>query len=133
MPDMPDPSAKQQFVLLPETFAVCRLDPVSPIPSWPTQGSFWSISRSADELSIVCPEDAVPDEIRCERGWRCLHVGGTLPFSAVGILESITFPLARAGISVFAISTFDTDYLLVRGKDLTNALEALRQAGHRIV
>jgi hypothetical protein len=113
-------------------FAVCRLEPDAPIPAWATNGKFFSITRTADEHSIVCPQDAVPDKVKCERGWHCLRMAGTIPFSAVGVLASLTMPLAEAGIGIFVISTFDTDYLLVKEKDLGTALDTLRQHGHTI-
>src|SRR5947207_2330262 len=113
---MPGPS--WTLLLLPDTFAICRLDAAGPIPEWAFSGDFISITRSGDELSIVCYEGAVPAGVRCEKGWRCLRVAGTLDFSLVGVLVSLTVPLAEVGVSVFAISTFDTDYLLIRETDL---------------
>jgi putative acetyltransferase len=120
------------LILLSETFVVCRLAPDAPIPPWSTAGGFSSITRTTEELSVVCRQDAVPEGINCERGWRCLRVAGTMPFSVVGILSSLTAPLAGAGISVFAISTFDTDYLMVKEKDLERAVDVLRRRGHTI-
>ena len=111
---------------------MCRLEPGAPIPAWATAGDFFSIIRTADELSVVCRQDAVPEGIPCEWGWRCLRVAGAIPFSVVGVLASLTAPLAEAGISVFAISTFDTDYLLVKAEDLERAVDALRGQGHTI-
>jgi len=126
--------AFQQLTLLvvDGTLAVCRLDSDAPMPPWATAGDLFSITRTADELSVVCRQDAVPDGINCERGWRCLRVAGTIPFSVVGVLASLTAPLADAGISVFALSTFDTDYLLVKAKDLERAVDVLRRRGHTI-
>ena len=118
------------LILLPGTFAVCKLRADAPIPGWATAGASFSITRTADELSIVCEESLVPDGAMCERQWRCFRVPGTMPFSMVGVLASLVQPLAAAGISVFAISTFDTDYVLVKVADLKNAQQALRQAGH---
>jgi hypothetical protein len=112
------------------TFAVCRLPADAPLPVWVPSADFFSITRTTDELSVVCRESAVPGEITCERGWRCLRVAGTMPFTAVGVLASLTAPLAEAGISLFAISTFDTDYLLVKATDFDAALSALRGYGH---
>jgi len=120
------------LVVVDGVFAVCRLEPGAPIPIWSTADDFFSITRTADELSVVCRQDAVPDGINCERGWRCLRVAGTIPFSVVGVLASLTAPLADAGISVFALSTFDTDYLLVKAKDLERAVDVLRRRGHTI-
>jgi hypothetical protein len=116
--------------LLADTFAVCKLGPTAPLPHWATEAEFFSITRTADELSIVCRQDRIPHDCQCEPRWRCLRVAATIPFSAVGILASLTAPLADVGIGVFAISTFDTDYLFVPEKDQTAAAEALRGRGH---
>src|SRR5262245_61730292 len=123
-------SHKQTLTVLDGTFAICKLAANAPIPAWASGGDFCSITRTAEELSIVCREDAVPEGVVCERGWRCLRVAGTIPFSAVGVLASLTTPLAEAGISLFAISTFDTDYLFVKEKDFEAALDALCGQGH---
>jgi hypothetical protein len=120
------------LLIVDGTFAVCRLGGEAPIPPWATAGPFFSITRTADELSIVCREDSVPGGVVCERGWRCLRVAGTMPFSVVGVLASLTAPLAEAGITVFALSTFDTDYLLVKEKDFEATVEALRGQGHNV-
>jgi hypothetical protein len=120
------------LVALPGAFAVCRLAPDAPVPGWAATAPFLSVTRTADELSVVCPEGAVPDGVRCERGWQCLRVAGTLDFALVGVLAALLEPLAAAGISVFALSTFDTDYLLVRQGELGRAVEALRAAGHTV-
>jgi hypothetical protein len=120
------------LIVVDGVFAVCRLAPDAPIPGWSTARDFCSITRTADELSIVCRQDAVPEGITCERGWRCLRVAGTMPFTVVGVLASLTAPLAEAGISVFAISTFDTDYLLVKVEDMERAVDILRRRGHTI-
>src|SRR5262245_43033763 len=120
------------LLVLPDLFAVCRLDPSDPVPSWAFDAVFSSITRTADELSILCPERSVPEGIHCEKNWRCLRVAGTIEFSVVGVLASLVFPLAEQGISVFAISTFDTDYLLVKDKDFGMARAALRAAGHSV-
>jgi hypothetical protein len=119
--------------LLAEPFAVCRLPPDAAVPEWATApGPFLSISRSADELSITAPERAVPAAVRAERNYRALRVRGVLAPELVGILLSIAEPLAKAGVSIFAVSTFDTDYVLVKARDLAAALDALRGAGHQI-
>jgi hypothetical protein len=123
---------KLTLVLLKDAFAICRLGNDLPIPPWATLGDFISITRTADELSIVCRQDAVPEGFLCERGWRCLRAAGVLPFSAVGVLASLTTPMADARVSIFAVSTYDTDYLLVKDTDLRAAVEALQGAGHTI-
>ena len=112
-------------------FAVCRLDPGEPTPEW-ARGPFVSVTRTPEELSVVCPEDAVPVGIECQPGWRCLRVAGKLPFSMVGVIHGLTAPLAAAGIGVFVLSSFDTDYLLVGAGDLDRALVELRAAGYSV-
>ena len=121
-----------RLLTLPGRFAVCRLAPDEPVPAWATKAPFFSISRSQDELSVVCPEDVVPSDVRSERGWHGLRAAGVIDFSAIGVLASLVSPLAQAGISVFAISTFDTDYLLVKEKDFPATCKALRKSGHTV-
>lgn len=113
--------------------AVCRLEPGAALPAWAFgHGPLCSVTRTPEELSVVCGEQAVPAGIRCERGWRALKVQGPLDFGLTGILNALSAPLAQAGISIFAVSTFDTDYLMVREAHLEAALAALRAAGHTI-
>jgi hypothetical protein len=126
-------NARLTLSVLNDVFAVCRLDAQSPIPAWAMRGEFFSATRAQDGISIVCLQGDVPEGIRCERGWRCLKVEGPLDFSLVGILNSITAPLACAEVSIFAISTFDTDYILVRERDLERATSSLIEAGHHIL
>jgi putative acetyltransferase len=121
---------RMALLVLDGAFAVCRLPNTSSLPPWAAAGGFFSMTRTADELSVVCAEAAVPEGVRCEHGWRCLRVAGTIDFSVVGVLAALTAALAGAGVSVFAISTFDTDYLLVKDNDLAAALAAFRRAGH---
>jgi acyl carrier protein len=126
------PSPQLTLIIMDGTFANCKLPADASIPAWATAGDFYSITRTAEELSVVCHQDVIPASTVCERDWRCLRIAGPIPFSAVGILASLTVPLADAGISVFAISTFNTDYLLVKEKDLDAALDALHRHGHTI-
>jgi hypothetical protein len=118
---------------LPGTFAVCRLPVHDPMPTWATQSSFFSITRTADELSIVCDDHLVPPGVQCERPWRALKIEGPLPFELTGILLSVAAPLADAGISIFALATYDTDYVLVREAQWEQAKAALVKSGHRIL
>jgi hypothetical protein len=120
------------LLMLDGTFAVCRLGTNAPVPAWAPGGACCSITRTADEVSVVCRQEVVPEGVVCERGWRCLRVDGTLPFTAVGVLASLTVPLADAGVGVFAVSTFNTDYLFVKETDMVAALESLRGRGHTI-
>jgi hypothetical protein len=119
------------FILLPDLYGVCRLGQGASFPEWAT-GEFVSITRTSDELSVICLEKLIPDAVRCERGWRSLRVAGSMEFSLIGVVASFVKPLAEAGISVFVISTFDTDYLLVKENDLANVVSALHAAGHSV-
>ncbi len=118
--------------LLPGRYSVCRLAADAEIPAWVQYGDFFSITRTAAELSLVCGEAVVPAGIRCEPGWRALRLEGPFAFDQIGILTAVLAPLARAGVSVFALSTFDTDYVLVKEHLLERARSALAAAGHRL-
>jgi len=118
--------------LLPDTIAICRLDADAPVPDW-AKGEFVSITRTQDELTVVCRQDDVPDDVQSERGWRCLRIVGKLDFSFVGVIATLSTVLADAGISVFVVSTYDTDYLLVKEADVDRAVELLGEAGNRIL
>ncbi len=112
--------------VMPISLAVVRLNASSSIPHWATEGEdFFSITKTADELSVVCSEDKIPSDVKVEKGWRCLKVEGPLDFGLTGILSSLAEPLAKAKISIFAISTFDTDYILIKKENLQKALEIL--------
>ena len=113
-------------------FAVCRLAAEEPVPAWAMGGAFVSVTRTEAELSIVCAEDALPAGVQAEKGWRCLRVRGPLGFGMTGILASIALPLAGSGVSIFVVSTYDTDYLLVQDRDLERAKDALERAGHSV-
>ena len=126
------PDVALRLSALEERLTICRLEPYSEVPSWATGAGFFSVTRTPDELSVVCPEPYVPEEVKREDGWRALVVEGPLDFSLVGILSSISGPLADAGISVFTISTFDTDYVLVNEDQLDSAVAALRDNSHEI-
>ena len=127
-------SARRPLTLLEVAgrFAVCKLPSGSAIPAWATAGDVFSVSRTADGLSVVCRRELVPEGTHCESGWRCVRVAGAMPFTQVGVLASLTAPIARAGVGVFAISTFDTDYLLAKAERFPEAVAALRAAGHRV-
>jgi len=123
---------KLTFIILREIFAICRLDKDAPIPDWAFQGGLFSVTRTKDELSIVCPLINVPKGIICNQGWSCLKIKGPLDLSSTGIISSITATLERENISLFSISTYDTDYVMVKEKDLEKAIFALTEGGHRI-
>jgi hypothetical protein len=118
--------------VLPDRLAICKLPPDSPIPSWASRGDFYSITKTADELSLITPDRDIPPDITCDHDWRALKVEGPLDFSLSGVLESVAHPLADASISIFAIATFNTDYVLVKSINLERATNALRAAGHAI-
>ena len=118
---------------LDELYAIVRLDPDTPVPDWAEGGHFWSITRSDSELSIVCPQDQVPRGASAERGWVAFALEGPLDFSLTGVVASLCSPLADARVPVFVISTFETDYLLVREPDLHRSIDALLAAGHEVV
>jgi hypothetical protein len=121
------------LVILPDRLAVCRLPADAPFPDWARPGDILALVRTGDELSVVCTERFVPPDVRAERGWRALQVQGPLEFAMVGVLASIANPLARAGVSIFVLSTFDTDYILVKEAALERAVEALSQEGFLVM
>ena len=114
------------------SFAICRWAADEPLPSWVMQGPFFSVTRTPAELSAVCDADAVPPGVKAEGPWAMLAVRGPLAFEMTGVLAGLATPLAAAGISIFALSTYDTDYVLVRHHHLERAVRALRQAGHTV-
>ena len=112
--------------VLPGNYVICRFEPGTSVPEW-ARGELVSVTRTPDELSIVCRDEEVPADVQCEPGWQCLRIAGTLDFSLVGVIARITTVLAETGVSVLAISTFDTDYFLVR--DMERGAKALLEAG----
>ncbi len=112
--------------------AVCRLQPDASIPEWAFQSTFFSVTRTQDELSIVCSTADIPKGFQTEPGWACLKVQGPLDFSLTGVLHSLTKPLTKANISIFAISSFDTDYIMIKQNELEATITALTQFGHQI-
>jgi hypothetical protein len=111
--------------------AVCRLDAGSDVPSWVDRSrGFTSVTRTTDELSIVCAHDDVPEGVPMEGPWRAFRVRGPIVMTLIGVVAALANPLADAGISIFAISTFDTDYILVHEPDFEAGVGALTQAGH---
>ena len=130
--------AGQKFSVVPGTYAVCRLPAAADVPPWASAaGGFASVTRTAEELSIVCEEARVPatepEGLRREGGFALLKLHGPFPLNAVGILASVAKPLAEAGISLLAIGTFDTDYLLVKRALAEQAVATLVEAGHTLV
>jgi uncharacterized protein len=124
---------KLKLSILPQKYAVCRLDPNGHIPHWALLGDdFISLTRTRNELSIICLQENVPQETTAEREWRCAKVEGPFDFSLAGIHVSLAIPLAEADISILAIATYETDHLLIQEKDLGRAIQVLEQAGHQI-
>jgi uncharacterized protein len=120
-----------RFTALAESFAICQLSAQEDVPRWAfKQKTFVSVSYTADELSIVCPEAQVPSEVKCERGWRAIKLLGPLDLNLVGILAELATELSTDGVPIFAISTFDTDYLLVPGSWFRQAKSTLEWHRH---
>ena len=124
------PRALLTLSFLPKTYAICRLDPATPNPAWAMTGDFWSLIRTRDELSVVCEEHALPKDISREGGWRILKCEGPLDFALTGIMAAIAEPLADAGVSIFPLATYDTDYVLVKHAQIEIAAQALIDYGH---
>jgi uncharacterized protein len=122
------------LALLSDTLAICRLESTQPVPPWarPGQGELFSATRTTDELSIIVADSRAPRTAKCERDWRALKVQGPLDFNLVGIIAGLSGTLADAGVSIFALSTYDTDYVMVKQADFRRAVAALRQAGYPI-
>jgi hypothetical protein len=118
-----------KFRLLPGAYAIVRLAPDAPLPAWATNGDFTSVTRNADELSIVCPTVNLPSDVNSAHRWICLKLEGPFPFSQTGVLLSFIEPLSTNDVPIFAISTYDTDYVLIQ-EEFASAIDLLRQAGH---
>jgi hypothetical protein len=121
-----------QLTLEPWTLAVCRLDAGATVPSWAQAGDFHAVVRTPEELSVVCFAAEVPPGVRAERDWRCFTLAGPIAFDETGVLAAVATPLAAARVGIFAVSTFDTDYVLVPGRMVEAAVRALEDVGHRV-
>jgi uncharacterized protein len=121
-----------KFRQLPGTYAIVRLAPGTPVPAWAVKGDFTSITRTTDELSIVCPTANLPPDVHSPYRWICLKLEGPFPFSQSGVLLSFIEPLSTIGIPIFAISTYDTDYVLVQEEFAGATLDTLQKAGHEL-
>jgi uncharacterized protein len=122
-----------KFRVISGNFVICRLAAADPIPQWTTEGIFTSVTRTADELSIVCPAKNVPQQYKSEIAWTCLKIEGPFAFSQVGILQAFIKPLVDSSIPIFAISTFDTDYVLIQKPAADKAIQVLQGAGHELI
>ena len=114
-------------------YAIVRLAPDAPVPEWATRGEFSSITRTAEELSIVCPMENLPADVSSPHRWICLKLEGPFPFNLTGVLLSFIEPLSSKGIPIFAISTYDTDYVLIHEERAGAALSELQRAGHELM
>lgn len=123
---------ERSLLLLEDVFAICRLDRGAPVPEWATRGDFFSLARTPDELSVVCPQTSVPRTKDCEPGWRCLKVESPFEFDLSGMISSIAAPVAEADIDLFVVATQDSDYLMVRGRDLERTISMLSERAYRI-
>jgi hypothetical protein len=128
---LPHGNQQLKFRQLPGHYAIVRLAPDALVPDWASKGDFTSITRSADELSIVCPADNLPRDVDSPHRWICLKLEGPFPFSQTGVLLSFIEPLSRNDIPIFAISTYDTDYVLIQ-EEFAWAIDVLREAGHEL-
>jgi hypothetical protein len=121
---------------LPVHYAVCALPPTAAIPAWAGGSDFLSITRTRDELSIICAQAVLPDDlpsdVQVARGWVLLRVEGPFDFDVVGVLATLAAPLAQAGVVILAVATYKTDYLLVKEEQLESAVAALQEAGHQV-
>lgn len=119
--------------LLKENYSVCRLDANATVPIWGQEGNFYSITKTKDELSIVCETQYVPENVKVvESGWRIFKILGPLDFSLIGILSKISLLMAECKISIFALSTYDTDYIMVKEEKVEEAIKALKRAGYEV-
>jgi hypothetical protein len=123
---------KLNISLLPDRVSICKLSPGAPVPDWAHRGAFYSIARTPDELSIITADHAIPADVICDHHWHAFKVEGPLEFSQTGVLELVARPLAEANISIFAVATFNMDYVLVKSANLDHAINALRAAGQSL-
>ncbi|MDV4149421.1 ACT domain-containing protein [Clostridium sp. AL.422] len=123
---------KLNLKLLKGKYSVCRLYKNDEIPNWIFNEEFFSITRTEDEVSIVCLQDKVKEEIKCERDWKVLKIEGPLDFSLIGILARISTLMANNDISIFAISTYDTDYILIKEEMIDRAIAVLENNNYKI-
>lgn len=125
-------TVRLRLVLMSDPLAICRLEPDSGLPRWALDGPYWSVTRTPTEMSVVCPESLVPPHVVASRDWRALRFEGPLPLDQTGILGSVIAPLASARVSVFAVATYDTDYVLIPFAQRVGAIAALEAAGHSV-
>ena len=127
-----------KFRQLAGHYAIVRLAPDAPVPDWAslsnsTEGEFTSITRTTDELSIVCPAENLPADVHSPHHWICLKLEGPFPFEQTGVLLSFIEPLSSSGVPIFAVSTYDTDYVLIPEDRMGGVVDLLQAAGHQLV
>ncbi len=120
------------LTVLPLRLAVCRLPVEEPVPAWATAGAWWNVARTLDELSIICAADAVPEDAPVDCDWSVLQVAGPFDFTVTGVIAELSAPLAAAGIPILSVSTYTTDYIVVKEERLAAAIQVLEQAGHTV-
>lgn len=124
---------KLQLSLLDEVYGICIFPNNAPVPEWAVTASLYSITRTKKELTIVCPQSVIPSDCEYDSNWRCFRIDGSFDLNQVGVISSLAAPLAQAGVSIFVVSSYDTDYFLVTGEKVEKAIAALSDNGHLIV
>jgi hypothetical protein len=126
--------AKSQLTIsvLPEHLSICRLEADALVPAWIEKGTFVSVTRTREELTVICPQEHVPAEVKLSRNWRALKLEGPFDLDLVGLLVSVAAPLAQAGVGILPVGTYETDYVLVRQDQLDAAIRALRFVGCQV-
>lgn len=124
---------KLRLCVLPENYAICSFPPDASLPEWADRPSIFSVTKTPKEITIVCEESHVPGECQKSENWKCIKIEGCFDLDVVGVLASITEPLAQNKISLYVISTFDTDYVLIHANDMDKAISCLSEFGHSFV
>jgi len=122
-----------QLSLLKETYGICVFPSNAIIPEWALMTSLCSITRTKKDLTIVCPQNIIPPDSESDLNWRCFRIDGTFDLNQIGVISSLAAPLAQADISIFVISTYDTDYILVKDQKVEHAVSVLIDYGHMII
>jgi hypothetical protein len=122
-----------QLSLLKDKYGICSLPNTAPIPDWALKESLISITRTEEELTIVCRQDLIPPQCKCDLNWRCFRIDGTFDLNQTGVISSISSPLANTGISIYCISTYNTDYFLVKEENVEQTISVLSDCGHSII
>jgi hypothetical protein len=121
-----------QLSLLDEIYGICVFENGTPIPEWAAAASFCSITRTQKELTVVCPQNIIASDCECDADWMCFRVDGSFDLNQIGVISSLAAPLAQAGISIFVVSSYDTDYILVKKGKGEQAVTVLTNSGHSI-